>query len=173
MEKIKDVLCAGCKSLSFSVLGKPVPQARPRFGNGWAYDKKESREYKKIVHDAAQEAVITNNWIMAHEEMPIRMTLVIYKPIPDYRPQWYKKAAIAGFVAPLKRTGDIENIAKGIMDAMSGLVYKDDAQVYSLTLEQRYAEEPHVDVFVDALFVNNGDVKDAVSRRVVLSHEML
>lgn len=166
MEKIPDIINCGCRTLEFTVDGKPVPQQRPGFTfAGITYDRKMSRDYKRTVKSAAEEAVFLNNWVMAHEGMPIRVELIIYKPIPKSLPKWAKNAAVAGFTAPLKRTGDIENIAKGIMDAMSGLVYKDDAQVYNLNITMRYSEEPKVDVKVDALFVNNGDIKDAVKRR--------
>lgn len=158
---MKDVMSSGCRTLEFSVKGKPVPQARPRFA-GHAYDPTQSRKYKKLVREAAEEAAIMSNWTMAHKDMPIKMSIVIYKQLPANVPIWYRTAALNGLIAPLKKTGDIENIAKGIMDAMSDLVYVDDCQVYSLSLEQRFAEEPRVDVIVNAMFVNNGDLKDAV-----------
>ena len=37
---------------------------------------------------------------------------------------------------------DIENLAKGIMDSLSGVVYDDDSQVCELILTKRYSETP-------------------------------
>lgn len=162
MEKISDIMNCGYKTLFFSVEGKPIPQSRPKFTHyGPAYDPKRSREYKARVKKSIEEAIYIQNWHIANKDQPIRMYMVIYKPINSTDTKWHAAVAEAGLVAPLTQTGDIENIAKGIMDAGTGLIYEDDCQIYSLHCEQRYATEPRVDVTVESLFVNIGDLKEA------------
>lgn len=164
---VPEISNKGYRELEFVVEGKPVPQSRPKFSRGHAYDPPPSREYKALVRAAAEEAVIMNHWTIAHKDMPVKVTMVIYKPIANSYPVWYKKAALKGLVAPLKKTGDIENIAKGILDAMSDLVYVDDCQVYSLDLEQRYSNEPKVEVNIKAMFVDNGDLRE-IAKGIIL-----
>jgi len=46
-------------------------------------------------------------------------------------------------------TPDTDNLAKFIMDALNGVYYKDDSQVYSLEVLKRYGEEDSVRVQLD------------------------
>ena len=43
---------------------------------------------------------------------------------------------------------DVDNIAKSILDAMNGFVFKDDNQVSKISVEKRYAENEKVFVRV-------------------------
>ena len=43
-----------------------------------------------------------------------------------------------GGTRPAKRP-DIDGLCKGLLDAWSGILYRDDAQVVELTLEKRYS----------------------------------
>lgn len=44
---------------------------------------------------------------------------------------------------------DTDNLAKFVMDALNGVYYKDDSQVYQLTVLKRYGEEDSVRVQLD------------------------
>ena len=48
-----------------------------------------------------------------------------------------------GVEMPCKKP-DLDNIAKGILDAMNGIIYKDDVQVVRLSLQKHYSTEPGV-----------------------------
>ena len=37
---------------------------------------------------------------------------------------------------------DLDNMAKAVLDALNGLAYIDDSQIYSLTLYKTYSEQP-------------------------------
>lgn len=44
-----------------------------------------------------------------------------------------------------------DNIAKGILDSLNGLVYKDDAQVIELTVYKEYGEENKIKVEMEEI----------------------
>lgn len=46
-------------------------------------------------------------------------------------------------------TPDTDNLAKFVMDALNGVYYKDDAQVYALEVLKRYGEEDSIRVQLD------------------------
>ena len=53
------------------------------------------------------------------------------------------------FFLPDKRRKDWDNLAKNVMDAMNGIVYKDDSQVTMATIEKAYDKnEPGVYVLI-------------------------
>lgn len=43
---------------------------------------------------------------------------------------------------------DIDNYLKYILDCMSGIVFKDDAQVWSISAKKVYGVEPCTEIFV-------------------------
>jgi Holliday junction resolvase RusA-like endonuclease len=46
------------------------------------------------------------------------------------------------------RKPDLDNLAKAVMDAARGILYRDDGQVVDLVLGKHYAEEPGVEVWI-------------------------
>jgi crossover junction endodeoxyribonuclease RusA len=52
------------------------------------------------------------------------------------------------------RVGDVDKIARALLDAMTGFLWDDDAQVVTLECEKRYAQlgdQPHMVVYVRSL----------------------
>ena len=137
----------------FTVAGLPVPKQRARVAFGpdsgkmaRAYYAKRPRgskrlsypEYKDLVMLEARNALIeTGDW----------------DGEPDAEGRYYLQ--ITAFL-PNDSAGDVENIAGSVMDALQGLVYKDDKQVSNLFIE-RFTPgewinddwEPHLRVLVD------------------------
>lgn len=158
------ILTCGKKILKFEVLGKPQPQQRPKFNSFTksARDPKASVDYKNNVRAMATIAVQQSHWSLCHKDMPIEVTLISYRNIPNSVPLWKKQAAICGLIPPLTKGGDLDNIAKGILDAMTGIVYEDDSQVFKLNCESRYSEQPRVEVEIVGYFTNIGDIKERI-----------
>ena len=50
-------------------------------------------------------------------------------------------------ISPTKKP-DVDNIAKSILDAMNGFVFKDDNQVSKISVEKKFAENEKVFVRV-------------------------
>lgn len=119
--------------------GEPVPQGRPRFGHGRAYDPPKSRKYKEKVKRVAEsegpESPVT---------CPVRLTISIYRTPPKSWSRRKKAQAYAGWIRPTTKP-DISNVLKGIEDALTGVWYEDDSQIVEYgTIGKWYAEEPRV-----------------------------
>ena len=102
--------------LSFRVPGSPVPSPRPRFtrtGKSTAYHSREYHDYRSLVRDVAQLTC-----------MKIR--------------QWPKESCeydvSLHFTHKDRKRRDLDNLAKTILDALNGAVWKDDSQVSRLLL---------------------------------------
>lgn len=126
------------------VPGEAVPQGRPRFGHGRAYDPPKSRKYKDKVRCIARCSAPESP-----TKCPVRLTLVIYRGVPNSWSKCKQARAIADEIRPTTKP-DVSNVLKGIEDALKGVWYEDDSQIVEYGLIGKwYAEEPRVYVRLD------------------------
>ncbi len=141
------------QTVTFCVYGKVRGQGRPRFtgknrrkGKKQAYEKPEDTAYKKAIAKAYREAA---NGIIFHGEVSV--SVYVFRKMPKA----YKGNAEPDIYRP-----DVDNIAKAVLDALSGVAYDDDKQVTRLAIikEQRekQREREHIRVYIRA--VDNGGV---------------
>ena len=125
--------------LSFTVYGVAVPKARPRAFNipGRKFPvvttAPTTREWEKKIWFAAQGKVQT---LMA---APLILTVTFFLPRPKSLP---KKV-----IHHVKRP-DLDNLVKSVKDALNGVVWRDDSQVFSLHIYKRYGDPPRVEITV-------------------------
>ena len=50
---------------------------------------------------------------------------------------------LAGEIKYTKKV-DCDNLAKIVLDSLNGIAYKDDAQIFELSVKKLYADEPRV-----------------------------
>ena len=109
-----------------------IPQGRPRFYNGRAYDPPECKKFK------ADFALMIRQQINDHEPFTgaVKVTLKICRN---------RKSAIS------KRFGDADNLAKIILDAITdtGAVWRDDCQVTDLHVIKATAPNPSVELTIE------------------------
>ncbi len=155
------MLFAGTKKFCLTVAGKAKGQKRPRFSfkTGRAYEPKDSAEAKETIRTLVIHAVQSQQWSIAHPDMPVEVVVRSYREIPSSKPVWFKKAAAMGLVVPLTKP-DCDNVTKMVLDAMSGVVYHDDKQVFKQSYEAFYSETPRTEIEVIGYFVNLGEVKE-------------
>ena len=117
------------KALMFEVPGPPVPKARPRAGRwGRFYTPQKTVAYERHVGSCALAAVLANRkWVKTSE---YQVQLDIY-----YRD---------------KRSGDLDNLEKSILDGMQGVVYDNDKQV-AASIKRRHYDKEHPRVCVKVL----------------------
>lgn len=126
--------------VKITIPGEPVPQGRPRFTrSGHAYDPEKSHAYKAAVALLARRAMKGNEPMDGAVGCYIEFTHTIPKSFTKGK----RLAARYGMYAKATRP-DIDNLAKGVMDAIKGIVWRDDAQVTTLSLRKRYGDEPGV-----------------------------
>ena len=128
--------------------GEAVPQGRPRFGHGRTYDPPKSRRYKEYVRRFARKNM-PSDALGRPLTCPVRLTCVIYRAVPKSWSRRKRADAIADKIRPTTKP-DLDNLIKGIKDALSGTWYKDDSQVVEYgKVGKWYAEEPRVYVRLD------------------------
>ena len=131
--------------ISFTVYGAAVPKQRPRISGRRAYTPKRTKDYEGRVLDAFRSSY-RGFYPAFGKDVPVRISITVRQEIPK---SWSKKKrseAESGEIVPLSRNGDIDNIAKSIMDALNGFAYEDDCQVTTLVITKIYAVQPGADI---------------------------
>ena len=67
--------------------------------------------------------------------------------MPKATPKKRVASLLDGSVRPSKRP-DLDNLNKSVMDALNGIVYRDDCQVVTLNSTKVYAQTPGVDICI-------------------------
>lgn len=118
--------------LIFNVEGDPVGKQRPRFARGRTYTPKKSVDYENLIASQALSAMCPSLPL----ETPVAVYIYINHAIPTSYSKKRKEACLNRLERPKKP--DLDNVAKSFLDAMNGIVYKDDVQVVSLHVTKRY-----------------------------------
>ena len=129
--------------ISFTVDGTAVPKQRPRISGRRAYTPKRTKDYEERVLNAFRSSY-SGFYPAFGKDMPVRICIIVIQEIPK---SWSKKKraqAESGEIVPLSRNGDVDNIAKSILDALNGFAYEDDCQVTKLMISKEYGAEPRV-----------------------------
>lgn len=128
--------------IAFTVEGQAVPKQRPRLTRGrQAYTPKKTRDYEERVRIAFRSSY--KGAVPAYESgVPVKARIEIVQQIPKSWSRAKQEKARTGSIIPTGRNGDLDNIAKSILDALNGLAYADDCQVTMLIISKRYGLEP-------------------------------
>lgn len=162
---VKKLMSCGKKTLKLVIEGEPVVQARPKFGRGGrVYEPKKCTDAKAKIRAVAEREMITQDFAKAHKEMAVIFNICFYKGIPKFKPKWWRYAAWLGLIAPVGRTGDLDNLVKLAQDSINGIVFYDDSQICELHAYSRYSLNPRTEIEIEALYTNIGDIKEAVKR---------
>ena len=127
--------------IEFTVNGPAVPKQRPRMGGRRAYTPKKTKDYECKVRQAFSDAYHGDIPIYK-DGVPVRACIEVIQGVPQSWSKKKREAALQNHVAPTSRNGDLDNIAKSILDALNECVYHDDAQVTTLLITKRYGEAP-------------------------------
>jgi Holliday junction resolvase RusA-like endonuclease len=128
--------------VTYSVEGDPVGKQRPRFSRGRTYTPKKTVDYETIIASKASQAMGSSEPL----QTPVAIFIWISHAIPASYSKKRKEACLNGLDWPKKP--DLDNVAKVFLDAMNGIVYKDDVQVVKLRVSKRYDTDSGVDVLV-------------------------
>lgn len=100
------------------------------------------KSWQQLVADGASRAILdTPSWSLF--DGPVRLSIAFYLP----RPKSLPKRVTAHTKKP-----DTSKLVRALEDALTGVVYRDDAQVVEVVAGKYYAlptESPHVDVRVE------------------------
>jgi Holliday junction resolvase RusA-like endonuclease len=133
--------------IHFQVEGDPKGKGRPRFTRAGkftrVYTDKQTLDYEALIKFYAAEAMGSTDPL----ETPVRVFLYIRHAVPQSYSKKRTEACLSGLEQPCKKP-DIDNIAKTYLDAMNGVIFKDDTQVVDLHVKKVYSAVPGVDVMV-------------------------
>ena len=107
--------------------GRVQPKQRPQFSKGRAYTPEETRKFEKEIKIWAQLCSIE---IVTY---PVAVRLHIFDAAESSVKIFHSKI---GLVYPDR--GDLDNLSKGILDALNGIAYVDDKQVVILNLTRSW-----------------------------------
>lgn len=138
-------------SIQFRVPGLPIAKPRQTHKDRWdpsnaviAY-----RRWADAIRIVARPVFgVTEPWVG-----PVAMGAVFLMPVPASWPKRRQRAAFAGELAHTTKP-DLDNLLKALKDALQGIAYHNDSQVYCY-LEpcmKCYAPADQIGVFVRCVF---------------------
>ena len=161
----------------FTVPGEARGQGRPRAttigGHVSMYERSEDRSYKGLIQFHAMSEMKRQGLTVSAEppENGYRVSIVVVKAVPRSFTKKRKAAALSGVISPRTRP-DLDNIAKIYLDALNGVVWRDDAAVTELSVEKIYGETDKVSVAVRSGDADPARIRnytsDAVRREIAI-----
>lgn len=131
----------------FEVIGTPQPQGSTRafMRKGARFpivtsDNPKLKGWRRDVSDAAARAYRGPVW-----SGPVRVVIAAYLP----RPQ-----SLRGHTTPHVKKPDADKICRGVLDSLTGILYRDDSQVSQVKCTKQYAgvgESPRAVIAVTPL----------------------
>lgn len=125
-------------SIAFVIPGVPVGKGRPKFARRGnfvtAYTPEKTASYENLVKMAAAEAMAGRDILSGAVSVGIHL----FVTPPASWSQKKQNQAIAGQGIYPTSKPDVDNVIKGIFDAMNEIVWKDDKQVVDVVVSKRY-----------------------------------
>ena len=137
------------RKIEFFVPGTPVGKGRPRAARRGAgvvmFTPGKTADYEALVAATAAAALACD--ALAHQLLdgPLEAVLEMRFPVPASWSKAKRARALAGAERHTSKP-DADNVAKAILDACNGVVFRDDAQVVILIATKAFSEEPGVRV---------------------------
>lgn len=146
----------------FEVPGTPMAwkraRATVRFGHASRFEDKRQSSYKADIRSFLRKACGKP----VASPCPFVLTISFEFPLlkGDYNgkgePNKHGKAKLCGEEKRCKKP-DLDNLVKMVMDALNGVVWLDDSQVYRINIAKRYSDEPKT--VICAMGIDNAQEK--------------
>lgn len=130
----------------FEVPGEVVGKERPRVNmyTGRVYTPNKTKDYEYLVQQYFKLKYPNYTMLIGR----LKISIIAYLKIPKGTSKIKMQDMLENKISPTKKP-DIDNIAKSILDAMNGFVFKDDNQVAKISIEKRFATEEKVEIIVE------------------------
>lgn len=124
------------KKVEFEIKGRPVPWKRMR-RNGKQYfadeGQAEAKDIIRLHYNAAERA---KGLLGTPYEGPVALTVYAVFKLPET----LRKGDTRRMGSPHIIKPDGDNLAKLVKDALNGLAYKDDCQVYETVIRKQWSD---------------------------------
>lgn len=128
--------------LAFDVIGTPTVKGNLRTNaDGASYypNGRALKAWTKAIRDEARAAIGACRWTTLREAVTVSVLFRLPRPRSHYRADGVTlKPTAPAF--PHGRVGDVDKTARAALDALSDLVFDDDAQVVDLRARKAYVE---------------------------------
>lgn len=126
---------------TFIVPGEPRAKARARFAANHFYTPTDTKDYEDAVGWAARDSGIEKHF------GPIELVVKAFFPIPI---TWKGEKRLLASRSQLKHSAkpDVDNLQKLVQDALNGIAYFDDKQVWLATVSKEYSDRPRLEITI-------------------------
>lgn len=132
--------------ISFTYYGEIKGKGRPRFRNTGkfvqTYTDSGTRNYEMSIKEAYLQ---TNQESYINPEIPLRLEMKVYHPIPKSVSKKRSKGMLDGLIRPTKKP-DVDNILKSVCDALNQVAFYDDTQIVEIEATKYYDETPRIEI---------------------------
>ena len=137
------------RKIEFFVPGTPVGKGRPRAARRGAgvvmFTPEKTADYESLVAATASNAMRAEAGPLFTG--PLEAVLEMRFPVPASWSKAKRARALAGVEWHTSKP-DADNVAKAILDACNGVVFRDDSQIVMLTATKEFSETPGVRVVI-------------------------
>jgi Holliday junction resolvase RusA-like endonuclease len=118
---------------------------RPRFNGktGRTYTPKKTQDLEELIRKVAKQALQASKQAMTRAPLAVRIHTQIEVPKSYTKKQ--RQMALDGEIIP---PGDVDNLAKTVLDSLNGVTYLDDKQVMQLVSTKQYGETDAVSIHI-------------------------
>lgn len=114
-----------------------IPQARPRvYSKRVAVDPPQSKQFKQQL--AYMIKSLRKDSALLTGELKVELHI-------------FRSAGVFKKGVTSARYGDVDNLAKGILDACNGVIWIDDKQISSLYVTKNLADTPRIDISIEEM----------------------
>lgn len=141
------------RKIEFFVPGTPVGKGRPRAARRGAgvvmFTPEKTADYESLVAATAAAALAGGMRIGTSQLLdgPLAAMLEMQFPVPSSWSKAKRARALAGVEWHTSKP-DADNVAKAVLDACNGVVFRDDSQIVMLTATKGFSETPGVRVVI-------------------------
>ena len=130
----------------FEVIGNIVGKERPRVNTytGRVYTPGKTKDYELLVQQYFKIKYPRSKML----EGRVKIEIIAYLKMPKSTSKVKMQEMLENKISPTKKP-DVDNIAKSILDAMNGYVFRDDNQVSKIAVEKRYGIEEKAVISVE------------------------
>lgn len=135
--------------MTLTIHGNPVPQGRPRFfrcgKNVGTYDPAKSKNWKENVKWQIREQILKQGWQIQEGALHMSVIFILQKPKALLK----KKSC-----PPHTKKPDLDNLFKGVADALTGICFKNDSSIASFTAKKEYGDTPKTIIHITSISAN-------------------
>jgi Holliday junction resolvase RusA-like endonuclease len=145
--------------------GDPIPWKRVGINlkTGAMYDRQhaEKEQYRWVFRDQYKKEPVTCS---------LKAKIIFKLPVPAGTSRVKRSQMCAGMIPPNKKP-DLDNLQKFVLDAMNGLIYRDDSQICEMTAIKTYSDTPGVDISLTPILEEVKPAPKARSKKIMWTEE--